>query len=61
MSILDENISNTNEHIEVLGVQGAKIGFKINVKMTTLQILGINDGKEMILENEKIGQVDSFT
>ena len=34
LSILDESVSNMNEFLEVLRVQGARIGLKINVKNT---------------------------
>ena len=34
LSILDESVSKMNEFLEVLPVQGAKIGLKINVKKT---------------------------
>ena len=33
LSILDESVSKMNEFLEVLRVQGAKIGLKINVKL----------------------------
>ena len=35
LSILDETVSKINEPLEVLGVQAARIGLKINVKKTT--------------------------
>ena len=34
LSVLDQNVSKINELLEVLRVQGAKIGWKINVKKT---------------------------
>ena len=58
--ILDENISKTNEFLEVLRVQGAKTGSKINVKKIKLLRLEISKGEEVMLGNEKIGQVNSF-
>jgi len=50
-----------NELLEVLRVQGARIGFKINVKKTNSQRLGISEDEKVTLGNEKIDQVDSFT
>ena len=46
--------------MEVLRVQDARIGSKIQVKTTKLLRLGINEGKEVMLCN-KINQADSFT
>ena len=34
LSILDESVSKMNKFLEVLRVQGARIGLKINVKKT---------------------------
>ena len=50
-----------NEFLEVLQVQGATIGFKINVKKTKSLRLGINEDEQVTLGNEKIDQVGSFT
>jgi len=41
LSILDESVSKMNEVLEVLRVQGAKIGLKNNIKKTKLLRLGI--------------------
>ena len=41
-----------NERLEILRVQNARIGLKINVKKTTSMVS---------LGNEKIDQLDSFT
>ena len=59
LSILNENISKQNEPSEVLQVQYAK-SLKINVKKTKSLRLGISEGKDVMLDNEKIHQVDSF-
>ena len=62
LSILDESVSKINEFLEVLRVQGARMGLKINVKKTKSLRLGISeDEKVMTLVNEKIHQVCSFT
>ena len=50
-----------NEFLEVLRVQGAKIGFKINVKKTKSLTLGISEDEQVTLGNEKIDQVGSFS
>ena len=34
LTILDESVSKMNEFLEVLRVQGARIGLKINLKKT---------------------------
>jgi hypothetical protein len=49
-----------NELLEVLQVQGARIGLKINVKKTKSLRLGISEEKKVTLGNEKIDHVDSF-
>ena len=46
-----------NEFLEVLHVQGAKIGLKINVKKTKSLRLGISEDEQVTLDNEKIDQV----
>jgi hypothetical protein len=50
-----------NELLEVLQVQGARIGLKINVKENKSLRIGIGDDKKVTLGNEKIDQMDSFT
>ena len=47
--------------LEVLQVQGARIGLKINVKKTKSLQLGISEDEKATLGNEKIDQVGSFT
>ena len=47
--------------MKVLGVQGARIALKINVRVTKSFWLGINEGEDMPLGNDEIDQVDSFT
>ena len=61
LSILDESVSKMNELLEVLRVQGARIGLKINVKKTKSLRLGISEDEKVTLGNEKIDQVGSFT
>ena len=61
LSILDESVSKMNQHLEVLLVQGARKGLKINVKKTKSQRLEISKNEKVTLGNEKIGQVDCFT
>ena len=41
-----------------MGVQGAKIGFKVNVKKTKSQRMGSSKDEEIMLSNEKIDHVD---
>ena len=60
-SILDESVSKMNEFLEVLRVQGAKIGLKTNVKKTMSLRLGISEDEQVTLGNEKIDQVGSFS
>ena len=43
-----------NGLLEVFRIQGSRIGFKINVKKAKLLILGISEGGEVMLGNEKI-------
>ena len=50
-----------NEFLEVLQVQGAKIGLKINVKKTKSLRLEISEDEQVTLVNEKIDQVGSFS
>ena len=54
-------MSKINEFLELLRVQGAKIGLQINFKKTNLLRLGINEDEQVTLGNEKIDQVGSFT
>ena len=46
---------------EVLRVQGARIGLKINVKKAKSLRLGISEGEEVMLGIEEIDRADSFT
>ena len=50
-----------NVFLEVLLVQGARIGLKINIKKTKWLRLEISEGEKVTLGNEKIDQVGSFT
>jgi len=50
-----------NKLLEVLRVQGARIGLKINVKKTNSLRLGIGEDEEVMSDNENIDQVNSFT
>ena len=50
-----------NELLQVLRLQGARIGFKINVKKTKLLRLGISKDKKATQGNKKIDQVGRFT
>ena len=61
LSILDEGVSKMNKLLDVLRVQVAKIGLKINVKKTKALRLGITEDEKVTLGNEGIDQVDSFT
>ena len=47
-------MSKMNEFLEVLRVQGAKIGLKINVKKTKSLRLRISEDKQVTLGNEKM-------
>ena len=60
LSIWGENVSKMSEILEVLWVQGARIGLKINFKNTKSLSLGLSEDEQVILSNEKIDQVDSF-
>jgi hypothetical protein len=59
LSILDEIVNKMNELLEVLRVQGDKIGLKTNVKKSLR--LGISEDEKVTLDNEKIDQVENFT
>ena len=61
LSILDESVSKMNEFLEVLRVQGATIGLKINVKKSKSLRLGIGEDEKVTLGFEKIDQVGGFT
>ena len=61
LSILDESMSKMNEFLEVLRVQDARIGLKINVKKTKSLRLGVSEDERVTLGNETIDKVDSFT
>ena len=50
-----------NEFLEVLRIQGARIGLKINVKKTKSLRLGISEDEKVTLGNENTDQVGSFT
>ena len=54
-------MSKRNGLLEVLQVWGARIGLKINAKKTKLLRLRIRDDEKVMLGNEKIDQVGSFT
>ena len=47
--------------LEVLQLQGARIGLTINVKKSKSLRLGISEDEKVTLGNEKIDQVGSFT
>ena len=49
-----------NTLLEVLWVQGIRIGMKVNVKKTKLLKLGISAGGKVILDYDKIDQVGKF-
>ena len=57
LSILEESVSKMIELVEVLGVESARIGLKINVKITKSLRLRINEDKKVTLGNENIDQV----
>ena len=61
LSILEEILGKMNELLEVSRVQGARIGFKINVKKTKSLRLGTSEDEKVTLDNKKIDQVGSFT
>jgi len=54
-------VSKINKFLEVLRVQGARIGLKINVKKTKSLRLGISVDEKVTLGTEKIDQVCSST
>ena len=61
LSTLDESVSQMNELIEILRVQGAGRRLNIIVKKTKSLRLGISEDENVTLGNEKIDQVGSFT
>jgi len=61
LRIVDGSVSKMNELLEVLQVQGARIGYKINVKKTKSLRLGISEDENVTFGNQKIEQVHSFT
>jgi hypothetical protein len=61
LSILNERVSKMKELLEVLRVQGARIGLKINIKKTRSLRLGICEDENATLGNERIDQVGNFT
>ena len=61
LSILDESSWKMNALLEVLQVQSARIGSKINVEKTESLRLGISEDEKVTLGNKKIVQVGSFT
>ena len=46
LSILDESLSKMNELLEVLRVQNARIGLKVNVKKTKSLRIGISENEK---------------
>ena len=48
-----------NDFLQVLRAQGARIDWEINVIKTNLLKLGTNEGKEVMLGNKKINQMDA--
>ena len=50
-----------NELLDVLRVQGARIGLKVNGKKAKLQRVGTREDEKVTLSKEKIDQVDTFT
>ena len=53
LNILDESVSKMNELLEILRVQSARIGSKINAKKTKSLGLGISEKKKVTLDNKK--------
>ena len=48
-------------NLEILWIQGARIGLKRNVKKTKSLRLVISEDEKLSLGNEKIDQMESFT
>ena len=61
LSILYQNVCKMNELLEVFRVQGARLGFKINVKKNKSLRLRISEDENVTLGSKKIDQVDNFT
>ena len=61
LSNLDESLSKMKELSEVLRVQDARISLKMNVKRTKSLRLEITEDEKVLLGNEKMNQVGSFT
>jgi len=61
LRILDESVIKKNEFFEILRFRGARISLKINYKKTASPRLGISEGEDVMMGNEKIFQVESFT
>ena len=61
LSILDESLIKMNEFLEVLRLQGARRGLKINDEETKSLRLRIIEDEKVTSGNEKIDQMDSFT
>ena len=60
LSALGKKCLQLIEFLLVLRSQGSKIDLKTNIKKTKSLSLGINEVGEVMSDNEKIGQVDSF-
>ena len=58
---MNECMSKMRELLDVLRVQGARIGLKINIKKTKSLRLGISEDEKVTLDDKKIDQVCSFT
>ena len=54
LSILDGSVSKRNKLLEVLRVQGTRIGLEINVKKTKSLRLGISEDERVTLGNERL-------
>ena len=60
LRILDASVSRMNELLEVLRVQGSRIGLTINVKKTKSLRIGISEDEKVTLGNEKIVRLRAF-
>ena len=54
LSMLDESVRKMNEFLEVLRFQGARIGLKINVKMTKSLKRGLSEDEKVTLGNKRL-------
>ena len=54
-------MSEINDFLDVLWVNGARIGLKINVEKTKSLRLGISEDEMVTLGSQKVDQLDSFT